>query len=206
MEHQDFLLTPQVVPVPSSAPADAPPLVGSPRFASADGKRLVFQKLVEGFGYVKSWCDDQSPLYAQIIAGAFGPVESYEAPPAPPLGDIRKMAKAAIETEFAAALAPYLPRMPGYELREAQAIAYKAAGYTGDVPSQVASFQVAAGLTPTAATDTILAQAAAFRAALNELETRRMRKFEVDAMTDARAIEANAAQIAGEIKAIAAML
>jgi hypothetical protein len=132
--------------------------------------------------------------------------ELLDAPPAPPITDVRKSAKADIEGAFSAALSPYMPRLEGYKLREAQAVAYKAAEYSGDVPSQVAAFQVASGMTPQAATDTILAQAAAFRGALEALELRRMRKFEVDAMTDAAAIQAKAAQICGEIKAIAAML
>ncbi len=127
-------------------------------------------------------------------------------PPPPPIADVRADAKARIEAAFGAAMAPYLPRLPGYELREAQALAYKGAGYAGEVPGQVAAFQAAAGLTPRVATDTILSQAAAFRTALDALEARRMRKFEVEVMTDAAAIQAKAAQIAGEIKAIAAML
>lgn len=66
-----------------------------------------------------------------------------------------------------------------YELRESQAIAFKAAGYNGTVPRQVSAFSTRASITPLQATDIILAQATGYRAALDDLGDLRMRKFEL---------------------------
>lgn len=66
-----------------------------------------------------------------------------------------------------------------YELRESEAIAFRANGYEGDVPRQVAAFANRAGLPAQQATDLILSQAAGLRAALAELGDLRMRKYEV---------------------------
>ena len=66
-----------------------------------------------------------------------------------------------------------------YVAREAQALAYRDAGYTGDVPRQVAAFAVPAGITAQQAADTILQQAATLRAAIDQLGELRMRKYEV---------------------------
>ena len=72
-----------------------------------------------------------------------------------------------------------------YVAREAQALAYRDAGYTGDVPRQVAVFAVPAGLTAQQAADTILQQAATLRAAIEQLGELRMRKYEVYAQPTA---------------------
>lgn len=66
-----------------------------------------------------------------------------------------------------------------YVAREAQALAYRAAGYTGEVPRQVAAFAAPAGLPAQQAADTILSQAAKLRGAIEELGELRMRKYEV---------------------------
>lgn len=66
-----------------------------------------------------------------------------------------------------------------YVAREAQALAYRDAGYTGDVPRQVAAFAVPAGITAQQAADTILQQAAMLRGAIEQLGELRMRKYEV---------------------------
>lgn len=55
-------------------------------------------------------------------------------------------------------------RQVQYEMAEAAALAYKTAGYTGDVPEEVDAWVAASGMTPQAATDDILAQATAWRA------------------------------------------
>ena len=72
-----------------------------------------------------------------------------------------------------------------YVAREAQALAYRDAGYTGDVPRQVAAFAVPAGITAQQAADTILQQAATLRAAIEQLGVLRMRKYEVYAQPTA---------------------
>ena len=75
-----------------------------------------------------------------------------------------------------------------YTEREAQAQAYKDAGYTGPVPAMVAQFATPAGMQAQAATDLILAQAANLRAAQAALSALRMRKYEVlRAESDAQA-------------------
>lgn len=66
-----------------------------------------------------------------------------------------------------------------YKLREAGAVAYKSAEYTGVVPARVAAFAVSAGMTAEAATNLILAQSQQFRAALGQLSDLRMQKYAV---------------------------
>lgn len=92
-----------------------------------------------------------------------------------------------------------------YKEREAQAIAFKAAGYTGAVPRQVAAFATPAGVTPTYATDLILSQAAQLRGALSALGELRMRKYELKADSLDAAVAAHA-QIMAAINAIGAAL
>lgn len=90
-----------------------------------------------------------------------------------------------------------------YKLREAQAQAYKDAGYTGPVPRQVAAYATPAGVTAQQAADTILAQAAALRGALDALGELRMRKIELATAPDPAATHA---EILAAIQAIAATL
>ena len=80
-----------------------------------------------------------------------------------------------------------------YEGREAAAVAYKAAGYLGAVPQEVADFATPAGLPPAVATDLILSQAAKLRGAIPLIGAQRMRKYEVmrAASADLPAIEAD---------------
>lgn len=66
-----------------------------------------------------------------------------------------------------------------YVVREEQALAYRAAGYAGEVPRQVAAFAAPAGLPAQQAADTILQQAAMLRGAIEQLGELRMRKYEV---------------------------
>jgi hypothetical protein len=61
-----------------------------------------------------------------------------------------------------------------YTTAEAQAQAYKDAGYTGTVPAFVASWVTASGLTATAAADNILAQAVAWRGAVSAIRAQRL--------------------------------
>lgn len=61
-----------------------------------------------------------------------------------------------------------------YTTAEAQAQAYKDAGYTGTVPNFVASWVTASGLTATAAADNILGQAVAWRGAVAAIRSNRL--------------------------------
>lgn len=89
-----------------------------------------------------------------------------------------------------------------YTEREAQAKAYKDAGYTGPVPPRVAEFATPAGMPAQAATDLILQQAVSLRTAQGELSALRMRKYEVlRAATDEQA-QAVAAEILAAIAAV----
>ncbi len=72
-----------------------------------------------------------------------------------------------------------------YVVREEQALAYRAAGYAGEVPRQVAAFAAPAGLPAQQAADTILSQAAMLRGAIEQLGEMRMRKYEVYAQPTA---------------------
>lgn len=90
-----------------------------------------------------------------------------------------------------------------YQLREQQAREYKAGGCKGDAPAQVAAFAVPAGKTPCEATDIIIAQADALRAAMGKLGALRMRKFELKALATAAEVDKRAAEILAEIKPIA---
>ena len=92
-----------------------------------------------------------------------------------------------------------------YKEREAQALAYRDAGYTGPVPRQVAAFATPAGVTPTAAANLILSQAAQLRGALADLGEQRMRKFSVKAAAAADAATVHA-QVMAAISAIGAAL
>ena len=89
-----------------------------------------------------------------------------------------------------------------YMLREQQAKAYKAAGYKGDVPVQVAAFATPAGKTPREAADIIIAQSEQLRGALSQLGVLRMRKYEVMQAADLGKAQAVADEVLAAIAAI----
>lgn len=104
----------------------------------------------------------------------------------------RAAARAAAAAQIDEAVAAIYGRFARFQLeyteREAQAQAYKDAGYSGPVPPRVVEFAIPAGMAAQAATDLILAQAANLRTAQGELSALRMRKYEVlRAATDAEA-------------------
>ena len=93
-----------------------------------------------------------------------------------------------------------------YKAREADAAAYKAAGYAGTVPARVVGFSTPAGMTAQAATDLILGQAAQLRSALAQLSDLRMQKYAVNrAATEAAALTVYSSAMA-TIAGIAAAL
>ena len=89
-----------------------------------------------------------------------------------------------------------------YTLREQQAKAYKAAGYKGDVPVQVAAFATPAGKTPREAADIIIAQSEQLRGALSQLGVLRMRKYEVMQAADVTKAQSVADEVLAAIAAI----
>lgn len=94
-----------------------------------------------------------------------------------------------------------------YTEAEAQALAYKTAGYTGTVPPFVASWVTASGKTPTAAADDILAQAGAWRAAAGAMRAARLtHKAQAQAATTYAQLDAVRASWATSIGAIKAAL
>jgi hypothetical protein len=107
----------------------------------------------------------------------------------PSLPEIKSWLIASIDDRVAAIYQRWTRFQAEYELRESEAIAYQAAGYTGDVPRQVAAFADRAGLAYQQATDLILGQAALLRTALANLGDLRMRKYEVAAASYAEAAQ-----------------
>lgn len=94
-----------------------------------------------------------------------------------------------------------------YQEAEADAQAYKDAGYTGTVPASLAAWVSASGMTPRAASDDILATAAAWRTAALAMRTQRLAaKAEVRAATTVEQVQAAAAAWRATINAIRAQL
>lgn len=107
-----------------------------------------------------------------------------------------------IDSAVAAVYAQYTRFEVEYLEREKQALAYKAAGYTGDVPVQVAAFATPANKTGEQAADIIIAQATALRGALSQLGVLRMRKYEVLQAATPAAAQALAEQITAAVQQI----
>lgn len=76
-----------------------------------------------------------------------------------------------------------------YKDREAQAIAFKEAGYSGETPRAVAAFSISAGVSATYATNVILSQAALLREALAKLGELRMKKYLVKGLPFDQAVD-----------------
>ena len=113
---------------------------------------------------------------------------------------------ASVDAAVAAIYAKYTRFEVEYLEREKQALAYKAAGYTGEMPQQVAAFATPANKTGKQAADIILMHAAQLRDALAQLGVLRMRKYEVLAAPDAATAQAIADGILGAVAQIVAAL
>lgn len=122
-------------------------------------------------------------------------------PPPPPPFD-RAAAALQIDEAVAAIYGRFTRFQLEYTEREAQAQAYRDAGYTGDVPPRVAEFAVPAGMQAQAATDLILAQAANLRTAQGELSALRMRKYEVLRAATYAAAQTVASEILAGVEAV----
>lgn len=139
-----------------------------------------------------------------VEAGWLWDGESFTAPPAPPFD--RAAASLQIDNAAADIYGRFTRFGIEYEEREAQALAYKNAGYTGTVPPRVAEFATPAGMPAQAATDLILSQSVNLRTAQGALSGLRMRKYEVlRAATDAQA-QAAADAILQAIAAVGAQV
>ena len=92
---------------------------------------------------------------------------------------------------------------PEYQLREQQAVAYKAGGYKGVLPTQIAAFAAPTGKGGKEATDIIIAQADNLRMVMGKLGVLRMRKFELKGLQTAAEVDKRTAEILAEIKPIA---
>ena len=89
---------------------------------------------------------------------------------------------------------------PEYQLREQQATEYKAGGYKGELPTQVAAFAEPAGKGGKEATDIILAQAAKLRVTLEQLGILRMKKLGLKNLKTAAEVDKRAAEIVAAIQ------
>lgn len=122
-------------------------------------------------------------------------------PPPPPPFD-RAAAALQIDESVAAIYGRFTRFQLEYTEREAQAQAYKDAGYTGPVPPRVAEFATPAGMPAQAATDLILAQAVNLRTAQGELSALRMRKYEVLRAASDAAAQTVAAEVLAGVEAV----
>ena len=89
---------------------------------------------------------------------------------------------------------------PEYQLREQQATEYKAGGYKGELPTQVAAFAEPTGKGGKEATDIILAQAAKLRVTLEQLGILRMKKLELKNLKTAAEVDKRAAEIVAAVQ------
>lgn len=122
------------------------------------------------------------------------------------LADAQAQGAAQINDAVEAVLQPLTRFEVEYKRREAQARAYRDAGYKGDVPYQVAAFAKPTGKTPKEAADIIIAQADMLYSLLDKLGELRMRKFELGSLKTAAEVETRTAEIVAQIESAAAQL
>ena len=128
----------------------------------------------------------------QIIGGKWVQDWAAQPIPAPVIAQRSQALRSGLVTQIDEAVAAIYGRFTRfaieYQEREAQAQAYKDAGYTGAVPPRVSEFATPAAMPVKDATDLILSQAANLRTSQGELSALRMRKYEVlRAKSDAQA-------------------
>lgn len=176
---------------------DAPPATGANQVACAVDGAWVIKDDFRGVWYKA----DRTSV--EITDIGVVPDQSWTAEPVPfSLSETKAVLTAAIDNAVAAIYNRFTRFEPEYTLREAQAQAFKDAGYTGPVPEQVAAFATPAGMDAQAATDLILSEAANLRAALAALGAKRMRKYEIINAADAATAQAKHDEILAEIEAI----
>lgn len=162
---------------------------------------------------VKQTASDHNPITQTatedspaLIAGEW--VQQWEIVDLPPeqVAAKRAATRAAAALRIDEAVAAIYGRFTRFQLeyteREAQAQAYKDAGYTGLVPPRVAEFATPAGMPAQAATDLILSQAVNLRTAQGELSALRMRKYEVLRVASDDQAQAVAAEILSGVEVV----
>ena len=122
------------------------------------------------------------------------------------LADAQAQGAAQINDAVEAVMQPLTRFEVEYKRREAQARAYRDAGYKGDVPCQVAAFAKPTGKTPKEAADIIIAQADMLYSLLDKLGELRMCKFELGSLKTAAEVETRTAEIVAQIESAAAQL
>ena len=122
------------------------------------------------------------------------------------LADAQAQGAAQINDAVEAVLQPLTRFEVEYKRREAQARAYRDAGYKGEVPLQVAAFAKPTGKTPKEAADIIIAQADMLYSLLDKLGELRMCKFELGSLKTAAEVETRTAEIVAQIESAAAQL
>lgn len=127
-------------------------------------------------------------------------------PVAPTLDEVKAVGVEQIDTVIARIIESRTKFQMGYEKREAAALAYKNADYKGDPTIWITAFADEAGLPYQTATNVILSQAVALRAALEQLEALRMRKYRVQRATTVAEAEAARAVVINEALTIEATL
>lgn len=168
------------------------------RFAIIDAGRVInHAEADEDFAASQGWIPAAESRIGDLWDG-----EGFTPPPPPPFD--RTAATVQIDESVAEIYGRFTRFAIEYTEREAQAQAYKDAGYTGEVPPRVAEFATPAGMPAQAATDLILSQAVNLRTAQGALSAMRMRKYEVlRAATDVQA-QALAAEILAGVEAVGA--
>lgn len=126
--------------------------------------------------------------------------------PLPTLDEIRHSLMADVDNRIAQIYGLWTRFQMAYQGREAAAIAFKEASYEGDVSEWITKFAEPAKLSLRDATDRVLAQAAAMRAALLALDSERMRKYEILAAPDEATAVALHKSIIGNAETIAASI
>jgi hypothetical protein len=138
----------------------------------------------------------------RIIAGAAGPVLQDPAPPT--LAQQAAAAALKIDADADRIYGDVLGnRGEEYRAAEADAKAFKAAGYSGPVPAGVSSWVAACGMSAQAAADDILATADGWRGAMAQIRaTRLLRKKDVESAADQAGIDAALTAWAGFVTAM----
>lgn len=190
-------LEPGVPLIPAHATTQAPPQAGTRQAALFDASAQKWQLVPDWRGVQLYSTADGSEVAAELgqtpadcaATDKHRPSEAHVWKTSKWVLDAAKQAaldaasKAAlaqnIDSAVAAVYAQYTRFEVEYLEREKQALAYKAAGYTGEMPQQVAAFATPANKTGKQAADIIIAQATALRGALTQLGVLRMRKYEV---------------------------
>lgn len=121
----------------------------------------------------------------------------FSPPPRPPIEDIRRLAIARVNNAAGAARLRFVTNSPyqqtEYDLTYEEALAYRADGYTGDVPAMVQAEADAQRITARQATDFIIATADGWRAAAAAIK--RIRRVAIVAI-EAAATESDANTLA----------